>query len=73
MSRTVVLRVLLCAIVVGSILVVINHGPALICFDLKGQCIVQMLLTYCVPYAVSTYSSVQAILHPCRDLAHSKP
>ena len=49
------------SIVVGSILVVINHGDTLIRGEVGGQQVVQMLLTYLVPYTVSTLSSVGAI------------
>ena len=72
MRRSVVVRALLCALIVGTILIIINHGPRLICFDVTEQCVFQMLLTYCVPYAVSTYSSVQAMIGQCQDLASQK-
>ena len=39
------------SLIVGTVLALINHGPA----------IVQILLTYLVPYSVSTYSAVQGI------------
>ena len=65
--RSVVVRALYCAVIVGTILILINHGPALICLDVSGQCVFQMLLTYCVPYAVSTYSSVQAMIGQCPE------
>ena len=66
-TRSVVWRALMCAVVVGTILISINHGPKIVCNEVTHVCVIQMLLTYCVPYAVSTFSSVQAILKPCRD------
>jgi hypothetical protein len=47
--------------VVGSLLVVINHGDALITLDIDVKALIQIFLTYLVPYAVSTYASVEAI------------
>jgi hypothetical protein len=47
--------------VVGSLLVVINHGDALITLDIDVEALIQIFLTYLVPYAVSTYASVEAI------------
>lgn len=61
-SRPVVFRGLKYAIVVGSILIAINHGDALLDGDLSGHRLAKMTLTVLVPYAVSTASSVAAIL-----------
>lgn len=45
------------AVVVGTILTLINHGAAL----LHGHWpIWPIVLTYCVPYAVATYGAVMA-------------
>jgi len=49
------------AAVVGTILVAINHGPALAAGTFESGRVIQVLLTYCVPYGVSTYSAVRAI------------
>ena len=54
-------RALKVAAVVGSILVAINHGDALLTTSLNNPQLLQIGLTYCVPYCVSTYSSVNAI------------
>ncbi len=48
-------------LVVGTILISINHVPALVKGDVTGFRIFQILLTYCVPYAVTTFASTQAI------------
>jgi hypothetical protein len=49
------------AIVVGAILIAINHGDALVAGDITTGRVAKMLMTLCVPYAVSTLSSVGAI------------
>lgn len=46
------------ALIVGTILLVINHGPAILAGQLTGERVFQILLTFLVPYAVSTISSV---------------
>ena len=61
-SRPVVMTALKVALVVGSVLALINHGPAMMRFSLTFENICQMLLTYLVPYSVSTYSAVVATL-----------
>jgi len=49
------------ALVVGTILALINHGAEILQGTLTKGNIYQMALTYLVPYSVSTYSSVKAI------------
>ncbi|MFT5580707.1 MAG: hypothetical protein ACI9WS_003475 [Paraglaciecola psychrophila] len=49
------------ALLVGSVLVLINHGSALLAGQLDSARLLQIALTYCVPYCVSTYSAVRAI------------
>lgn len=60
-DRTVVRRALACMAVVGTILISINHGHALVQGELTPGRIAQMALTLIVPYCVSTYSSVSAL------------
>ncbi len=55
-------------LVVGTILISINHIPALVKGDVTGFRIFQILLTYCVPYAVTTFASTQAIRAEKRQL-----
>ncbi|HSH40166.1 MAG TPA: nitrate/nitrite transporter NrtS [Chthoniobacterales bacterium] len=57
---SVVRRATMTAIVVGVILVAINHGPAIVNGQVTAGRIVQMCLTFAVPYLVSTTSSVAA-------------
>ncbi len=64
-SGPVVRRALFYAVVVGTILIAINHGPNIVCGTYKTTCIIQMLMTMCVPYVVSTLSSVQAMMQRC--------
>lgn len=61
LQPAVVRRALACAIVVGAILIAINHGEALLRGEVTAGRLVQIGLTLLVPYAVSTYSSVSAL------------
>jgi hypothetical protein len=60
-SKSVVRRACTTALIVGAILVAINYGDII----LRGQITLshasRMALTFCVPYCVSTFSSVSAI------------
>lgn len=60
-SGPVVRRALGYMVVVGGILIAINHGDAILRGDFDGVRIFKMILTPFVPYAVSTLSSVSAI------------
>jgi hypothetical protein len=60
-SRPVVHRALAYAVVVGTILIAINHGDALLQADLPAGRLLRMGLTFMVPYLVSTFSSVGAM------------
>ena len=51
-------RALLTAVVVGAVLISINHGPAIVAGDVTFGRVLQMCLTVVVPYTVSTVSSV---------------
>jgi len=58
----VVRRALKFAVVVGTILITINHGDAILAGDVGGRRLLKMALTVLVPYTVSTLSSVSATL-----------
>jgi hypothetical protein len=60
-SKEVVFRALITALVVGSILAVINYGESLLHRTITSEQIARMLLTFLVPYCVSTYSSVSTV------------
>lgn len=49
------------ALVVGTVLCLINHLPDLMHGSFSGVNLMQMALTYTVPFCVSTYSSVKMI------------
>ena len=49
------------AIVVGAVLILINHGDAILRGELSGERLLRMGLTVLVPYLVSTFSAVAAI------------
>jgi len=51
-------RALLTACIVGPVLIAINAGPAILAGRLTRTQVVQMGLTFLVPYLVSTVSSV---------------
>ncbi|WP_442505866.1 nitrate/nitrite transporter NrtS [Novipirellula sp. SH528] len=67
LSRTVVLRALGYSVFVGTLLVVINHGDVLLNGELTTGMGRKMGLTYLVPYAVSTLSSVGAMRNSLRN------
>ncbi len=60
-STSVVRRALGYAVVVGAILIAINHGDALLQGELDATRLWKMGLTVLVPYTVSTLSSVSAL------------
>ena len=51
-------RALITALIVGTVLVAINHGQAIVAGTLTRARWLQMCLTVLVPYVVSTVSSV---------------
>jgi hypothetical protein len=61
LSRNVVRRALLYALVVGAVLIAINHGDALLAGRMSADRWWKMGLTVLVPYTVSTLSSVGAL------------
>ena len=58
---SVVRRALGYAVIVGAILIAINHGDALARAEFGAVRLLKMALTVVVPYMVSTLSSVQAL------------
>ena len=61
MSREVLVRALKVALFVGTILAFINHGEKILTLSLTGQDWFKVILTYLVPYCVSTWSAVAVI------------
>jgi hypothetical protein len=60
-SPRVVKRALAYMVIVGGVLVAINHGDAILEGDVDGPRLIKMVLTPLVPYVVSTLSSVSAL------------
>jgi hypothetical protein len=61
-ERGIVLRACKYAVVVGAVLITINHGDALLAGDVDARRLLKLGLTVLVPYVVSTLSSVGATL-----------
>ena len=47
-------------VIVGTLLMAINYGDVLIAGEFVPLMYWKILLTYCVPFCVSTYASVEA-------------
>ena len=52
------------ALIVGTVLAAINQGDIILHGTVTPTVISKILLTYCVPYCVSTYASVEAVINP---------
>ncbi|HUF39367.1 MAG TPA: nitrate/nitrite transporter NrtS [Anaerolineales bacterium] len=61
-SKPVVRRALLSGLIVGTILVAINHGDALVQGQVDPPRMFKIILTVIVPYLVSTVSSASTIV-----------
>ena len=61
-QKELVKRSLKVAVIVGTILVAINQGDALLAGGLPAEAVWKIPMTYLVPYCVSTYASVSAVL-----------
>ncbi|MDP2903401.1 MAG: nitrate/nitrite transporter NrtS [Methylovulum sp.] len=62
------MRAIKVALLVGSILMLINHGDVILSNGLSTREFIKITLTYFVPYSTSTYSSVEAVC-----VAENKP
>ena len=72
-SGPVVRRALVYLVVVGSILITINHGDAILRGEIDSVRLFKMVLTPLLPYAVSTLSSVGAIREAAAAAAAAPP
>ena len=63
MDRTCVIRSIKIALVVGTILALINHYDDIFHGTLNATSIFQILLTYLVPYSVATFGSAMQARH----------
>ena len=61
-------KAILTALVVGSILISINHGDIILDGSMPASW--KIILTYCVPYCVSTWGAVTGKLAQWRRSAH---
>jgi len=59
--RDVVLRALKTSVLVGVILIGINHGDALVRGEVDLVRLLKIVFTFAVPYCVSTYASVSTL------------
>ena len=62
LDRETVRRSTKVGLIVGTVLVCINHGDALLAGNIDMNRAAKMILTYFVPYLVSTYASLSAKL-----------
>ncbi|WP_299141061.1 nitrate/nitrite transporter NrtS [uncultured Tateyamaria sp.] len=60
-DRTVVRRAAKIALIVGTVIALINHGDKMVTGQMSGMAWIKCVLTFLVPYSVSTYSSVMAV------------
>ena len=49
------------ALVVGTLLAIINHGDRILSLTLDAPGLARIALTYIVPFGVATWSAVQAL------------
>ena len=61
-------KAVLTALVVGSILISINHGDIILDGSMPASW--KIILTYCVPYCVTTWGAVTGKLAQWRRSAH---
>jgi uncharacterized membrane protein len=62
LTKPVMRRAAWTALIVGTILILINHGNAILMGEVDRTRIFQMCLTAIVPYIVSTVSSVSTLM-----------
>lgn len=60
-SRPVVRAAIKVAVVVGTLLALINHYDKIASWSFQKKDLFKIVLTYMVPYGVSTWSAVQAM------------
>ncbi len=68
-TKSIVRRAALTSMVVGAILIALNHGSAILAGEVDADRLVKIALTALVPYLVSTLSSVSAVLDTRRTSA----
>jgi hypothetical protein len=61
-TKSIVKRACISALVVGTVLILINHGDAILRGDMDTLRLIRIVLTVVVPYLVSTVSSVSTTM-----------
>jgi len=61
LSQQVLPRAIRVALIVGTVLAIINHGDKIVPVAMTSLDLAKVILTYFVPYSVSTWSAVGAI------------
>ncbi len=61
-QKPIVIKALKVSAIVGTILCLINYSNKLFPLDLVLSDWVRIVMTYCVPYCVSTYSAATTLL-----------
>ena len=72
-EKNCVLRSLKVALFVGTVLAFINHYDAIISGSLSTAGVVQILVTYAVPYCVATFGSASQAMQMDSDSARQEP
>ncbi len=62
-DKVCVFRAVKVALVVGTILALINHYDAIFTFSIEATNVFQIILTYLVPYCVATFGSAMQARH----------
>jgi len=62
-QKVCVFRAIKVALVVGTVLALINHYDAIFSLDIQATNVFQILLTYLVPYSVATFGSAMQARH----------
>ena len=70
-ETSVVKRAARIALIVGTVIALINHGDRMLAGTMDAKAILKCLLTFFVPYAVSTYSSVMAMRDRLQSLENA--
>lgn len=58
-ERDTILRSIKVALIIGTILALINHGQDLLSGHFSWHWVIPLLVTYLVPFSVATYSQVR--------------
>lgn len=61
LTKDILIRSTKVALVVGTILGLINHGDAMVAGNLTIESTIKIAVSYCVPFSVSTWSAVQTV------------